>query len=419
MLDRRDFLTLSLASGAALSLRGSVFARAARSAPAGNDRVLVLLELTGGNDGLATLVPFEDDRFWRARKTLAHDKATLLKIDDGRGLNVLHPALKNTAARFARGQVAFVQGVGYANQNLSHFVSRDIWAAAPSGPNMPPTGWLGNWRDRELASSDDPLAMLEVGTSAVPYSLRSRVALAPAVESLETYGFVGAMRNDVERDGGARRLECMRALHATPSGEPTLDYVQDNFNLAQRTSAILRTTLTPKSKAAYPPTRIGQDLKLVAGVIAHGLPTRVFHVQASGFDTHVKQRRDHERLLAQVDAAVEAFLVDLEARGLHERVSVLSISEFGRRVQESGLGEDAGTDHGAASVQIAWGAKVRGGVIGEQPDLEHLDRDGNLVARIDFRRVYTTVIEQWLGGDADAMLGGVHEPLELFAKKGA
>jgi uncharacterized protein (DUF1501 family) len=181
----------------------------------------------------------------------------------------------------------------------------------------------------------------------------------------------------------------------------------------------LRTTLTPRSSAAYPPSRIAQDLKLIAGVIEHGLPTRVFHVLLSGFDTHVKQHRDQDRLLAQVDAAVEAFLKDLESRGLHERVSVLSISEFGRRVQESGLGDDAGTDHGAASVQIAWGAKVRGGVFGEQPDLEHLDRDGNLVARIDFRRVYATVISQWLGGDANAMLGAVHEPLELFATKGA
>lgn len=398
-----------------MSLERGVFGRAARGAS--GDRVLVLLELAGGNDGLATLVPFEDDLYWKARPTIAHEKSELRRLA-GHDLCALHPSLARTAERFAKGQVALLQNVGYATPNLSHFVSRDIWSSASLSAELPQAGWLGSWRDVELARDGDPLAMLEVGSCGVPYSLRSRVALAPAVESLESYGFAGGAAR-AGPDAGERRLACLHALHASHADEPMLDFVQANFELAQRTSAILRTTLTPKSNAPYPGSRLAQELKMIAGVIEHERPTRVFHVLISGFDTHVHQRRDQDRLLVIVDNAVEAFLADLEARGLHDRVCVLTTSEFGRRVHESGLGDDAGTDHGAASVQMLWGAKVRGGVFGEQPDLEHLDRDGNLNAQIDFRRVYASVIEQWLGGDATAALGAEYETLPLFEARGA
>jgi uncharacterized protein (DUF1501 family) len=337
-------------------------------------------------------------------------------LDD---LNRLHPALVRTARRFAAGQALAIQQVGYAPTNLSHFESQDIWHEGSTAALRVGRGWLGAWRDVAPTGSEGggaALDLLAFGAAPLPLALRGRGPLPPAVRTLAGFrlrGYRGA-GPEAERED-ALRLAALRAVNSAPTDDPVLRLVQAAFAGADAACAALARAAGHRSGVSYPGSALGRDLRSVAAVIASGLPTRVFHVVHDGFDTHTDQARDHPRLLAELDLAVDALLEELA--GLHalERTLVLTTSEFGRRVEENGSGLEAGTDHGAASVLLLYGGALRGGVIGGQPRLDALDANGNLPVAIDFRRVYASVIEGWLGGDSRAVLGEHFEPLELFA----
>jgi uncharacterized protein (DUF1501 family) len=423
-LDRRRFLQTSLGGAAGLAYVPDMLRTPDRQGDRRQvaDRpILVVLQLRGGNDGLNTIVPFEDDAYFRARPTIALPKKSLLPLDK---LNGFHPALDKLAARFGKGEVAIIQGVGYPGANLSHFRSQDIWDAGNVAEPLPSTGWLGRFCDTHLDDDFGPVTMVAVGRDRVPHAMRAVRGVACAVANAGSYRIRGGARGVAAGDANARMraVEAMNRPAEKPADERNEADRQDNkiepltdaARAARLSVAQIAAAGRFKSRAKYPGTRLAQDLRLVAQIIGHGLPTRACCVTQDGYDTHVRQLVIHERLLGQLDAALDAFLTDLAAQGNLDRTVVMTISDFGRRAAESGIGTEAGTDHGAGSMMMLVGGRVSGGIYGDQPDLSKLDTNGNLVLATDFRQVYAAVTEDWLGGESKKVLGRPFDKLKLF-----
>ena len=411
MINRREFLGSGLKGAAALACLPDVLhLPQSRRAEPSEERILVVLQLRGGNDGLNTVVPVEDDHYRRARPTLGLRKQDLLRIDD---LNRFHWSLRKTQERYARGQVAIVQRVGYPNPNLSHFSSQDYWDAGTSQEPLPDTGWLGKFCDVHLEGKLRATTMLAIGRDMVPHAMRAKRSVACAIPSLAAYRISESPRGSSARETAARR-KAMQAMNAG-TGEMRNQAQVNAVRAARLSIAELARVRGYRPRVQYPKTRLAQQLQLVASVIGQGIGSRFFYVTQDGYDTHVGQLESHEQLLGQFDGAVEAFLGDLERQGKLAKTLVMTISDFGRRVAESGIGPGAGTDHGAASMLLLMGGKVKGGLYGGQPELAKLDQNGNLTFATDFRQVYATVIEDWLGGNAAKVLGKPVKKLELIS----
>jgi uncharacterized protein (DUF1501 family) len=426
--NRRDFLGASGAAGALALAPGWLVRAAADAKRSGSGRaagrVLVVVELRGGNDGLNTVVPVEDELYRKLRPALALKDKDLQPLDATRRF---HPSLKGTSRHFAEGRGAIVQGVGYPEPNLSHFESQDIWQSASLQPSLDGLGWLGRWRDGEPEGpgdgrgesgdggpSDDEmdLEVLSIGTETLPRALMGRGAFAPAVRTLEGFRFRGGAGRESEES--AARLAALEALQRAPGATEELAFLQQAFETTSRASRAIVAAAEFKPRGNYASAGPGRDLRAVASILGSGLPTRIFHVVQDGYDTHTDQARTQARLLADLDQSVDALLTDLADLGLLESTLIVTTSEFGRRAAENGSGSEAGTDHGTASVQLLFGGALRGGVLGPSPDLANLDANGNLRAQIDFRQVYASVIDGWLGGNSEAVLGGRFAGLELF-----
>lgn len=407
-LTRRRFLG-ACAGGAAALLAAPAWLSAAARTAAGRDRVLVLLQLRGGNDGLNTVVPKEDPLYHRARPDLRLNPTELHPLDD---LHGFHPSLANLARRYAEGGVALVRGVGYEHTNLSHFRSQDIWDCASTALPLPPRGWLGAACDTWDGAGASPLVMLALGRDVLPRAMRAERALACAVPSVEAYRIEAAPAGAAP--GLAQRRNELIDLMNPPQEAERLAPFTAAVAAARASIDELAAAHGADAGASYPPGKLARDLQLAARVITSGLPTRFVYVTQDDYDTHGFQAGTHRQLLADLDGALDAFLADLAAHGALDRVLVMTISEFGRRVAQNGAGESAGTDHGAAGVQLFLGGGVRGGLYGPPDDLERLDEVGNLVPAIDFRRSYATALGPWLGADAEAALGGRYEPLQVL-----
>lgn len=400
-LDRRQFLGSSLGAFGLATAPSWMLRGAASAAP--SDRILVVLQLAGGNDGLSTVTPKEDDRYYRARPTLAIPKRKLLPLDD---LNGFHPSLNKLARHYAEGRVGIHQGVGYPNPNLSHFISQDIWDTASVTAPLPSTGWVGRLRDRAPGAVEDPIPMVAVGRDRMPRALRAEDAVACVVPSLDDYRILSAPEDGGD-DERARRL---RAIARLQGGDESLS---DAWRAADASIAELRKVAPFRTKTPFPGSDLGRDLALTARMIGAGLATRLFYLTQGGYDTHTDQKPTQRKLLTQLDLALDAFLRELRAQGNLDRVLVLAITDFGRRVEESGVGDTVGTDHGAGNSIMAFGGRVNAGMHGGQPDLENLDENGNLVMHTDFRRLYADIVTRWMGGDAKEVLGLDFEPVPV------
>lgn len=393
MIDRRHFLQhsalVSLTPWIPAFLPATVNAADVRK----DDRVLVVIQLDGGNDGLNTVIPFTDENYAKYRRELRITEKDVLKLNGSIGL---HPGMKEAADLFHDGRLTIVQGVGYPNPNRSHFESMSIWQHAQTDSYQHDgNGWLGRAFDavpkRDSAVADS----VYVGNETIPVALRGRRSNAVSLE----------------RESDLALLAPLAPRPSASSGDDLTAFVtriQDqSFKAARRLdqSAPQKSTDT-----AYPSTGLARHLRLVSKLIKLGTGTRVFYASQSGYDTHSAQAYSHRVLLSEFCAAVGAFLDDLKTSQVAERVVVLAFSEFGRRVQENG---SAGTDHGAAGPIFLAGRSVRGGLVGEHPSLSDLD-EGDLRMSIDFRRVYAALLTDWLGIDAAPILGKAHEPLELL-----
>ena len=405
---RGAFLGGSLAGLSLAAKSGDFFSRALAAAPlsglttGGDDRVLVIVNLQGGNDGLNTVVPYSMPQYYRYRPNLAIAQGDVLRLNDEVGFN---PNLKSFKALFDKGQVAVVQGVGYPKPDHSHFRSTEIWQTAdPDG--YAPTGWLGRYLDSaKLPKSNlfNAVAVSEV----LPEVFGSRTVDVPAINgNVQGYGLASDRRK-----GGADAFRSMVSDTTQPFSSPYLAKVAEIEANAQRGSEELPKLIGGyKTDAQYPATNLGRSLALAAQMVGSNVGTRVIYVTHGSFDTHTGQKATQDRLLGQFSDAVTAFYADLASHGNDTRVLTMTFSEFGRRVAENASG---GTDHGEAAPLFLIGGGVRGGVYAKHPSLDDLD-NGDVKYTTDFRSVYATVIERWLGVPAQGIIAGSFPSLPVI-----
>jgi uncharacterized protein (DUF1501 family) len=400
---RRDFLTTAGLSFVSLStFAPRLFADVAQeSAVAGkNDNVLVVVELSGGNDGLNTVIPFENDLYYKNRRTLGIPKGNVHKLADGIGL---HPAMEALAELYKEGRVAIVQGVGYPEPDRSHFRSMEIWQTA-STEKLPPTaGWLGRCIDQLPRDADDAALPGLAFTGSLPQACQADMAIIPVVGELEA--FAGAEQPDQKEIALRRKLST-----ASGKAKGSVQFLRNQAATVYRTVDRLKGAAEKyKSTVEYPVSALGGQLKHAAQILAGDLGVRVMYASQDGYDTHSGQADAHAGLLGDLSASLAAFDKDLKGLGLADRVAVIVFSEFGRRVDENA---SAGTDHGAASCLFVSGAKVKGGLYGEYPRLDKLG-EGDLIFNTDFRSVYSSLLDKWLGCPARKILKGEFAPLNL------
>lgn len=381
MPDRRDFLKLSALAVAATTGMPGFLARAA--AQAGGDKTLVVIQLTGGNDGLNTLIPYSNGAYYAARPNIAIPKKDVLTLTPDLGM---HPALKPLMGLWDAGHLAWMENVGYPNPNRSHFASMAIWHTAdPTQAGA--DGWIG----RVAEKIGDPFCASNLGGT-TPLALRADTFSLPSIEQVDTFG----VKLPQGVDGAFNAM-----LGAPRQGEA--DYLlRATRQMMKNTARVQQNVKKYKSGAAYPDDRFAAQLQDAARLIAAGVGQRIIYVSLGGFDTHAGQRAEQDELLGRLAGGLAAFYADIQKQGLADQVVVMGFSEFGRRVAENA---SAGTDHGKGSVMFALGNGVKGGVHGSSPDLEDLS-EGDIKYRQDFRGVYAEGLHKWLGLDARAVLGG-------------
>ena len=362
-----------------------------------DDRILVVVQLGGGNDGLNTLIPIGNDAYYRARPNLAVPQKDIIRLNDGIGL---HPNLSGLKNLYDQGAVAIVQGVGYPNPSRSHFKSMEIWHTADPEGRVVRYGWVGRYFDSKCPVCEQPTVGVNVGPS-MPLAMVAETGVGVSLETPEAFQWMPTMGGLGERE----EQELFRLLNAPAPGvnEPgTVDFLRHTaMNAFVSTAQVRGAVAGYKGSVEYANTRFAYSMRLIAQMIAGKLPTKVYYAHMTGFDTHAAQRGAHENLLTQFAGGVASFYRDLEAQGNADRVVVLAFSEFGRRVAENGSG---GTDHGTAAPMFLFGKSLKGGLYGNQPSLTDLT-DGDLKHAVDFRSVYATVLDRWLGADPAKILG--------------
>jgi uncharacterized protein (DUF1501 family) len=408
---RRDFIRrglygLGLGAGLPVLLgrtSAALSAQALRgtSMEAHPERILVVVELSGGNDGLNTVVPFGNDTYYRVRPNLAIAEQDVIKVADGLGF---HPALVGFERLYKDGHMAVVNGCGYENPSLSHFSSMGfLHTGVPNGGEA--LGWMGRLADGAYDHDAQGNIIVNVGT---------RQSLA--VQSRHHPPLVFSDPNALKRDGSEVERAVFENLdRAKASENSALEFLSATAqNAAEAGEVVRRAASSYQTPIDYGIGGLSGSLRRVASLIAAELPTRLYYVSYTGnsFDTHVHQADPHARLLAYTADAARGFIEDLKRIGRADDVAVMMFTEFGRRVGENA---SLGTDHGTATPMFVFGTGVKGGMYSPHPSLTDLD-DGNMKMTTDFRRVYATMIEEWLGyEDTASILRGMFPPLGVFA----
>ncbi|NNE70119.1 MAG: DUF1501 domain-containing protein [Rhodothermales bacterium] len=408
---RRDFLAnvgLTAAAGT-IGLSGLPIRAFARTtmlqelASVETDRVLVILQLSGGNDGLNTVIPYRNDLYFNARPNLAINDSIAISGDYG-----LHPNMGGMASMFGEGNVGIIHTVGYPEADLSHFRSTDIWMTAGDGNDVPTTGWAGRYLDNEFpeyaeAPTSYPLAV-QLGGGAPLMFQGPASQMGMSVQSMELF----------DRIATSAELYTTDNLPATRLGGEMAflrSVANDSYLFAE---AIQDASSAGSNAAEYAtPNPLADQLAAVARLIRGGLGSRIYHVSLGGFDTHAGQAGTHATLLRYISEAVSSFMADLSTDGWADRTAVMSFSEFGRRVGQNG---SQGTDHGTAAPLFLFGPSIKGGFQGTEPDLANLV-NGNLAFGTDFRSVYASVLTSWFGlapATTAGILGGAFPTLDLF-----
>lgn len=406
---RRRFLKATVGSSLVVGVDAyvpSCLLRAAENAKHSSDKVLVVVQLSGGNDGLNTVIPIADDEYRKARPSLAIGKDQAAKLNHE---SALHPSLSDLADLFEDGLMSIVHGVGYERPNRSHFESMDIWHTCQRKNEQRSNGWLGRFLDSNANASGGDVPALHFGREKQPLALAAKDVRVPSVKSLDEFRLKADDPRSFEEL--IRKLSTNRASSVVEND--LLSFVQASTSSALVASKRVNDARTSyQAKQKYPETRLAKKLSIVAQLIDAELATRIYYVELGGFDTHSAQANTHAILLREWGEAVSAFVRDISEHGHLDRVNVMTFSEFGRRVAENASG---GTDHGAAAPVFFAGGGLKDSIIGEQPSLEDL-QDGDLKYAIDFRQVYSTVLNDWLKSDAEAIVGDKYPSLALFAE---
>ena len=413
---RRDFLRTSLQASSLVAMGASTVpgflsktAARAGEAPGRGERVLVVVQLLGGNDGLNTVIPYKDAGYDRARRVLRINPGQQVKVNDELGL---HTSLGGFGKILESGRLAILQGIGYPNPDRSHFRSMEIWETArvDHDSDSLDTGWLGRAIDQERAgAASESIPALCLTGQGLPLALKSSRKSALAVQGLDQFRLGLSAGDEVRKNEMAAMLGVAKGLGA---GSSALDFVRRSTLAAYQSSQSLEQLLDEKGAGVeYPGSGLGQRLSSIARIIRAGFSTPIFYTTLDGFDTHANQLGAHAALLTELGDALAAFENDLREAGQADRVTTLVFSEFGRRVQENA---SSGTDHGAAAPAFVVGPLSKPGVVGAHPSFDDLD-DGDLKHHTDFRRIYASLLQEWLGLDAVSVLGPGFDPLGLFA----
>ena len=397
LIKRKEFIQVGSLATASLML--PKFLKAFESTalvPAGN-KVVVVLQLSGGNDGLNTVRPVRNDIYYKLRPALGIQKEKAANLTDEAAL---HPALVHLKALYDEGNLAILNNVGYPNPDRSHFRSMDIWHSASKSNEYWNTGWIGRYLDAQCSGCDKPTQALEVD-DVLSLALKGEQANAIAVKDpRRLYGtsnekfFKEVMKNHDHHD------------------EKPVDYLYKT--MAQTLSSadyIFKQSRLHPTGATYPNTELGKGLKTIASLIYSEINTKVYYISLGSFDTHVGQDAQQTRLFTQMNDAVKAFTDDLKKNGRMEDVLLFTFSEFGRRVAQNASN---GTDHGTANNMflISGGLKQKG-ILNALPDLEDLN-EGDLKYKTDFKNVYATILNNWLNADADKILGAHYDTLNFI-----
>ena len=364
-----------------------------------DDNVLVVVQMGGGNDGLNTIVPVTDDAYYRARPRLAIPRNEVIQLNSELGL---HPKMTKFKELMDRGVAGVIQGVGYPNPSRSHFKSMEIWHTADPEGRVMRVGWIGRYFDSKCPVCVEPTAGVNLGSS-MPLAMKAEGGQGVTLENPDAFQWMSSL----DGIGAREEQELFRMLNSPAPNEPgTIDFLRHTAMNAVLSSERVREAVRQyKGGIDYPNNRFAFSMRLISQMIAGRLPTKVYYAHMTGFDTHAGQQGVHDTLLEQLSTGVDAFYRDLEAQGNADRVLVVAFSEFGRRVAENG---SAGTDHGTAAPMFVFGKRVKPGIHGRQPSLNELV-DGDLKHSIDFRSVYATVLDKWLGADPVKILGSEFE----------
>lgn len=395
LLKRKEFLQIgSLATASLLVPRFLKAFEGPSRVPPGN-KVLVVLQLSGGNDGLNTVIPCRNDIYYRSRPHLGITRGQGLAIGDEA---CLHPALPALKSLYDQGSLGILNSVGYPNPNRSHFRSMDIWQSASDSGDYVYTGWLGRYLDAACGNCGRPTLTLEMDD-----------ILSLALKGKDNKAI--AVKDPAQLFQGSRE-RYFRDLNQSHQGEePVVDYLYKTLGSTLSSAQyIYEESRMHPSTAQYPATELGRNLKTISTLIQSDINTKVYYLSLGSFDTHVNQENQQQRLFTELNDGLDAFVKDLSANHRFEDVLLMTFSEFGRRVAQNASG---GTDHGTAnSMFLVSGGLRKKGLLNEMPDLTDLD-EGDLKYKVDFKSVYATVLQKWLGANDVDILGKSYSLLDF------
>ena len=370
-----------------------------------NQNTLVVVQLTGGNDFMNTVVPYADGLYKDFRPVVGIPNEHVLPIDDYLGFNSDVRAIKDL---YDLGQAAIIQGVGYPNSSRSHFRSMDIWHTCE--PDIVATeGWLGKTVRILDPSTDNPLTAISFGRG-LPRALSAQEVMVTSVGDLDTYGLMSGIE---AREQRIQALDLFKRIYTPAIGSGMVqDYLgRTGVDVIRGAELLKKAPQIYKSTVEYGDNPIASSLRDVARVHLAGLGTRIFYTQHGGYDTHANEVPTHPKLLTDLSTAIGDFFQDLNDHNADQNVALLVFTEFGRRVKDN----NSGTAHGAGGGAFVIGPRVNGGLFAEYPSLNPSEHDnGDLKHTYDFRGLYSTLLERWMGIDPTEIVGGTYEQLELF-----
>lgn len=395
LIKRKEFLQIGSLASASLMMPKFLKAFEKKAmVPAGN-KVMVVLQFSGGNDGLNTVIPIRNDIYYKSRPKLGIQKEQALQITDEAGLN---PALPFFKELFDEGSLGIMNNVGYPNPDRSHFRSMDIWQSASDSNQYLTTGWLGRYLDAQCSDCEKPTQALEIDDV---------LSLALKGENMK-----GLALTDPKKLFNASNERYFREINATHDHEEAaVDYLYKTLSETMNSADyIYEQSRSHPSSQIYPPTQLGRNLKTISSLILSDINTKVYYVSLGSFDTHVNQENQQKRLFTELNNAISAFVKDLKSNNRFQDVTIMTFSEFGRRVAQNASG---GTDHGTANNMffIGGGLKEKG-LLNSMSDLNDLNQ-GDLKYTVDFKNVYATLLHNWLGADDEIILGKKFEKMNF------
>ncbi len=396
VIKRREFIQVGSLATASLMLPKFLKAfERPMMVPPGN-KVVVVIQFSGGNDGLNTVIPIRNDIYYNARPKLGITKDLALPLTDEVGLN---PALIGLKQLYDDGSLGILNSVGYPNPDRSHFRSMDIWQTASNSNQFLTSGWIGRYLDAQCSGCDKPTQALEIDD-----------ILSLALKGENNNGLAFKDPRRLYSSSNEKYFKDINADHHR--SEETADYLYKTMSetLSSADYIFQQSKLHPTAET-YPGTELGKDLKTIASLILSDINTKLYYVSLGSFDTHVNQDNQQKRLFTEFSDAITAFTSDLKKNNRFDDVLMFTFSEFGRRVSQNASG---GTDHGTANnVFLISGGLKQKGIINPMPDLSDLD-EGDLKYKIDFKSVYATVLDKWLGADDKSILGSQYDYLNFI-----